>query len=94
MVCHLVCTEVSYQGETVYFRHDEVLQDDRGADLVGRLDGQQRALAVMKIDVPLRGEHSTNGFPDDRLIVDQEDGNPVLCQGDLRGGGTWMGKAG
>jgi len=50
--------ELSHERQTIDTRHDEVLQNDRGLDLVRDLDGFARIRTIMQVDVRLIGERA------------------------------------
>ena len=60
------------QGEAVDARHDQILEDDRRAELHGVVHGALRVAAVVEGDVALGLEHLAEGGRDDRLVVDQQ----------------------
>ena len=59
---HLPCcgigTIIADQGQTVDFRHHQILQDDRGLYPVCGLNGFGGILAKVKINIMLGGQHS------------------------------------
>ena len=74
----LVGPEEFYEGESVYFRHYEVLKYYCRGDLHSHFNRLGRVFAVVKDDVLLRGQHSSYRFSDNRLIVYQEDCNGMV----------------
>ena len=76
----LVGPEHLDQGQAVDLGHDQVLEDHRGLDPVGLVEGLGGVAAVMEGDVRLAGEHPAHGLADHRLVVDQQDRDLVLGQ--------------
>ena len=67
-----VGAELADQRQAVDAGHDQVLQDDRGLDLVGDGDGFAGIGAVMKVDVGVVGQGAANGLADHGLVVHEQ----------------------
>ncbi len=50
-------------------------------DPVCQFDGLGRVLAVMEIDILLRGQHASQGLADHGLVINKQNRNPVMRQG-------------
>ena len=72
---------ITNQGKPVYLRHNQILQNHRRVNPVGRLYGLGRILTVVKIDIPLGRQHATDGLADDVLIVHKQHGDMMAFQG-------------
>ena len=66
-----VGAEVFDELEPVDVGHHEVLEDDGGPELVGRVDGGGGIGAEAELDAGLVGEHSAHRFADHRLVIDE-----------------------
>jgi len=65
--------EELHQLQTVDVRHDQVLQDHCRLQLVGHRDRLGGILAKVEADVGLGRQHPADGFPDNGLVIDQQD---------------------
>ena len=75
LACGLVDAEKLDQCQPIDIGHDQILQNDRRMHGVGRVDGAGGIGTEVENDVAFLGEHAPDGFPNDRLIVHEQDGD-------------------
>ena len=80
----LMHPEEFHQGQPVYFRHDQILKDDRWLEFGGGRDGLRGVLAKLKDNILFRLQHSLHRRADNGLIVNEENLDLVLGQSGRR----------
>ncbi len=73
--------EISDQGQTIYFGHNEVLKNNCRLDPACQFDCLGRVLAEVEIDILLRGQHASHSLTDHGLVINKQNSNSVMCQG-------------
>ena len=68
-----VGAEELHQRQPIDVGHDEVLQDNRGIQLVGDVERLKGVGAVVQADLGMVAQHLSHQFGDNGLIIDQQD---------------------
>ena len=75
-----------HEREAVDVGHHEVLEDQRRLNPFRLGDGLCGIFAIVEDDVLLTRDHPAHGFTDDRLIIDEQDGDFMAGEADVDGG--------